>query len=90
MASYQVTCHTPDNLDLDRRIQGLGGLLWWFSIDQIIAMIELGHDSFWVSVSGYRVDVVVRQHGIFGKKYLTTTADGFPPNNLLNLPLCPQ
>lgn len=90
MASYQVTCHTPDNLDLDRRIQGLGGYGWWFGIDEIIGMIESYQHNFWVSVNGRRVDVIVRQHGIFGKKYLTTTADGFPPNNLLNLPPCPR
>lgn len=31
-----------------------------------------------------------KKHGAFGKKYLTTTADGFPPNNLLKLPPCPH
>lgn len=88
MASYQVTCHTPDNFDPDRRIQGLGGFGWWYDIDTIIEMIESRQHDFWVSVYSQRVDVVVRQHGYFGKKYLTTTADGFPPNNLLSLPPC--
>jgi hypothetical protein len=90
MASYEVLCHTPDNMDLDRRIQGLGGGFGWFGIDDIISRIDRGTDNFWVSVYGQRVDVIVRQHGLMGEKYLTTTADGFPPNNLLNLPICPR
>ncbi|MEJ7777654.1 MAG: DUF3892 domain-containing protein [Sphingomicrobium sp.] len=88
MASYQVTCHSPDNLDADRRIQGLGGSLGWYDIDTIIRMIESGIHHFWTTAYGQRVDVIVRQHGLLGKKYLTTTADGFPPNNLLRLPFC--
>ena len=88
MSSFQVTCHTPDNLDADRRIQGLGGPWGWYDIDTIIAMIESQLHNFWVTVYGVPTDVVVRQHGIFGKKYLTTVADGFPPNNLLNLRVC--
>lgn len=90
MASYQVTCHTPDNADLDRRLQGLGGPNWWYTIDNIIRFIEQRQHTFWVvSIYGQRVDVVVRQHPN-GRKYLTTTADGFPPNNLLNLRHCPR
>ena len=88
MGSHQVTCHTPDNLDLDRRIQGLGGSGWWETIDNIIRFIENRQHDFWVSVYGRRVEVIVRQHPN-GQKYLTTTADGFPPNNLLSLPRCP-
>ena len=88
MASYQVTCHTPDNADLDRRLQGLGGPNWWDTIDNIIRFIESRQHDFWVMVRGQRVEVIVRQH-TNGRKYLTTTADGFPPNNLLNLPNCP-
>ncbi|MDP3674905.1 MAG: DUF3892 domain-containing protein [Novosphingobium sp.] len=87
MAHHYVSCHTPDNRDPDRRIQGLGGFGWWFTIDQIIEMIGNGH-TFSVLVAGRQVAVVVRSHGIIGRRYLTTEADGFPPNNLLHLALC--
>lgn len=51
-------------------------------------MIERKLHRFFVSVFGRTVEVVVRQHGPFGRKYLTTIGDAFPPNNLLNLPNC--
>lgn len=92
MATYQVTCHTPDNADPDYRIQGLGGVGpaggWWYFIDTIIRMISVG-DVFYVSVAGRTVLVIVMQHPRSGRYYLTTQGDGFPPNNLLNLPRCP-
>lgn len=93
MADYFVYCHTPDNYDLDRRIQGLGsygpgGTPYWHAIDEIIAMIRLG-DRFFINVQGVQTLVVVRQHhGPYGRDYLTTIADGFPPNNILRLPVC--
>lgn len=99
MAVYRVTCHTPDNEDEDRRLQGLGGVgpvgagiaptpRFWHDIDTIIGMIWEG-DRFYVSVAGQNVDVVVRQHPHSRRYYLTTEGDGFPPNNLLNLERCP-
>lgn len=90
---HQVTCHTPDNSDPDRRLQGIGGRNpngsnWYLPIDDAIRKIETGVYEFYVVVSGRQVEVVVRRHAS-GRKYLTTEADGFPPNNLLNLPTCP-
>ncbi|RIX32265.1 DUF3892 domain-containing protein [Sphingomonas edaphi] len=87
MAAYPVKCHTPDNLDLDRRIQGLGGDWGWKPIDRIIQMIE-GGDLFWVSVGGRGVAIIVKSRN--GRKYLTTFGDDHPPNNLLSLPKCPS
>lgn len=36
MADFQVTCVTPDGSDPDRRIDGLGGLNWYASTDDVI------------------------------------------------------
>lgn len=88
MADYLVKCHTPDNLDTDRRIQGLGGDWGWYSIDTIIHMIEYQKDFFWTYVNGKPAAVVVRQHGLLGRKYLQTLPDHYPENNLLKLPIC--
>jgi hypothetical protein len=100
MAIYRVTCHTPDNADADRRIQGLGGVgpighgiapppRWWHDIDTIFGMIWDG-DRLYVSVAGQNVDVVVRRHPHSRLYFLTTEGDDFPPNNLLKLPLCTE
>jgi hypothetical protein len=87
----QVTCHKPDNLDVDRRIQGIGGnngKPWYLPIDRAISSIENGEWEFFVRVNNREVLVVVRIRPN-GRKFLTTAADGHPPNNLLNLPVCP-
>lgn len=89
MSDYLVIRHRPDGRDLDRRIDALqlsGGTI--HSIDDFIAWIESGLHRFFVSVRGRQVKIVVRQHGLMGRKYLTTDADNFPPNNLLSLPVC--
>jgi len=96
MADNFVYCHTPDNNDPDRRIQGLGffgtpnpNVPQWLPIDTIIALIESGTSRFFVNVANVQTLVIVRQHGApYYRKYLTTVGDGFPPNNLLNLPQC--
>lgn len=85
--THQVKCHTPDNADPDRRIQGLGGDWGWLPIDQIIRKIEINKDLFWTYVGQKGTAVVVRERN--RKKYLTTLGDDWPPNNLLNLPHCP-
>ena len=59
-----------------------------FQIDQIINWIETRLHTFYVNVAGRQVLVVVRQHAHNFRKYLTTEADSFPPNNLLKLPNC--
>lgn len=88
---FQVTCHTPDNADPDRRLQGLGGPKlggWWDNIDTLIRDIEAGKYDLWTTTPhGEAVWVYVRQTDA-GRKFLTTQADGREPNNLLALPYC--
>lgn len=88
MAPFQVTCHTPDDINAERRIRGLGGEGWWFPTDSIIQIIEDRQHEFWVSVGQQRIELVVRRHGETGSKYLTTETGEFPPRSLLNLPAC--
>jgi hypothetical protein len=88
MAAFQVTCHTPDEMNAERRIRGLGGQGWWFPTDAVIQMIEKGQHEFWVSINQQRVDLVVGRHGVAGRTYITTGEGEFPPNKLLRLPVC--
>jgi len=85
---YHVNCHVPDNFDLDRRIQGIGGFGWYLSVDEVIRYIANGH-TFYVNVDGRQVRVVVRQHPTSRRYYIATEADNYPQNNLLSLPRCP-
>lgn len=93
MADYQVQCIKRDGADADRRIDGIGGVSggqrWYLSIDEAIRWIEQGKGRFYVTAFGRSVWVIVKIHPTSGRKYLTTEGDGFPPNNLLNLPNCP-
>jgi hypothetical protein len=52
----------------------------------MIARIESRQESFYTLVNGQRADIIVAVHN--GRKYLKTTADGYAPNNLLNLADC--
>lgn len=92
MTTYRADCHTPDNSDADRRMQGLGGTVpqgWWFGIDTIIRMIGEGH-TFYTMVNGNVALIVVAKHPTSGRLYLKTQADNYPYNNLLYLPHCPR
>lgn len=88
--AHQVTCHTPDDADADRRLEGLGGPGgggWYRDIDFLIEGIEAGTYDLWtVAPDGQSVwvEVAVRNR----RKYLKTEADGVEPNNLLALPHC--
>jgi hypothetical protein len=52
-----------------------------------MANIENGTHSYYVSVGGRTVAVIVAVHN--GRKYLKTEADGYSPDNFLALPECP-
>ena len=56
------------------------------SEDSMIKRIENGQETFYTRVNGRRADIVVATHN--RRKYLKTTADGYAPNNLLNLDDC--
>ncbi|WP_324748811.1 DUF3892 domain-containing protein [Sphingomonas sp. LY54] len=88
MADLQVTCHTPDNNDMDRRIQGLGGAWGWKGIDTLIDEIQRGTNRYWTTAHGRSVWVVAQRHPQSARLYLTTEGDGYPPNNLLSLSRC--
>jgi hypothetical protein len=89
MSDYQVTCIIPDGLDLDRRIDTIGGTAaggWQLKLDAAIQHIENGTHRFWTIAKGESVWVIIATRN--GRKYLKTTADGLEPNNLLALPRC--
>lgn len=88
MAIYYATCHTPDNNDFDRRIQGLGGSGWWDTIDNIIRAIDNGHLFYTAPPYGQGQKIITAARN--GRRYLKTENDGAEPNNILSLPHCPQ
>lgn len=92
MAAYLVTCIVPDGADADQRIDAIGGNGgggWQLLIDEAIRQIEARENSFYTSVNGKSVWIIVAKRNN-GRKYLKTEADGYEPNNLLSLPRCPR
>lgn len=89
MADFQVTCIRRDGKDADRRIDRLGGPSFNDTIDNVIRFINARTNQYWTIANGISVWIVVRRHPTSGREYLATTADGYPPNNLLSLPECP-
>ena len=87
--SAQVTCITKrEHHNPHERIAGIGGASWWRAEDDAIRDVVRDPTSYYVSVGGKSVTVVVATHN--GRKYLKTEADGYAPNNLLSLPECPR
>ncbi|MBL4641193.1 MAG: DUF3892 domain-containing protein [Verrucomicrobiales bacterium] len=84
MANYDITATRKDGPDPDYRIDAFKVNGHWYTIDQMLVFIDNGH-RFFVSVWNRPVQVIAKQHPRSGRRYLTTEADGFPPNNLLNL-----
>lgn len=91
--NVQVQCIKKTNrTDPHERIHGIGGVnsdgsRWYLPLNDAIAGIEAGKWSFYTSVGGKSVWVIIANHN--GHKYLKTEADGIHPNNLLSLPECP-
>lgn len=85
MSDYQITRTRKDGPDADRRIDAaeVGGQV--YPVDTVISWIESGH-RFYVIVNGKTVWVYVRTRN--SRKYITTSADGYAANNLLQLPDC--
>jgi len=88
MADYFITHTRKDGADYDRRIDAVMINGQVYDIDTVIDWINSGAHRFFVSVWGRAVLVVTRIHSTSGRWYLTTEADGYPPNNLLSLPDC--
>jgi len=88
MAVYQVTCITKrgSHLNPHERIERIGGSGWSDTERQAIQNIKTGAKTYYVSVNGRAVAVIIAEHE--GREYLKTTADGYAPNNLLSLPEC--
>lgn len=87
----QVKCiNKRDRQNAHERIKAIGGYTdrqWKVLEEDAIGMIKRREWEFYVIVGGRetKVDVAVHQ----GREYLKTDADGYAPNNLLNLPECP-
>jgi hypothetical protein len=83
----QVTCITKrEHHNPHERIVGIGGTGWWRAEDDAIRDVERDAESYYVSVGGKSVGVIVAKHN--GRKYLKTQTDGYEPNNLLSLRDC--
>ncbi len=69
------------------RIESVGNQgRWMLSEEEMIRRIESKQETFYTVVDRRRADIIVAAHN--GRKYLKTAADGYAPNNLLNLHDC--
>ncbi len=83
--SYQITHVVPDGADPDRRIDAVYGPSCSYLLeDQAIAMIDKGA-SFHTFEGGVGARVYVAGNSL-SRRWLTTSADGYGPNNLCKLP----
>jgi len=88
----QISCiNKREHHNPHERITHVGGVhagkRWKLSEQEAIRDIKNGKYQFYVSVNGRAVDVIIGIHA--GREYLKTRADGYAPNNLLNLGECP-
>ena len=87
MITRQITCiNKTTRYDAHDRIRTVGGSWGTESQPEVIKQIEAKTHSYFVSVGGNTVDVIVSTNN--GNKYIKTTKDGVQPDNLLSLPEC--
>jgi len=88
----RISCVTPDGMDADYRLDAVGGFKdgqhWKIPIDTAINHIESGKWRFYTLENGVRAEVIRKVHPHSGRKYLTTSPDGYAGNNLCNLRSC--
>ena len=83
--NYQVTYIIPDGSDPGRRIDAIyGPLCGLLDEDAAIRMMGQGH-TFYTHAGLYRANVYAVNRP-FSATFLTTSADGYGPNNLCELP----
>jgi membrane-bound lytic murein transglycosylase MltF len=93
MATYQIVRTKKDGPDPDYRIDAFESVdvatdqAYRVTIDSLLRSIDAGNVNF-VMVHARRVSVIPKVHPRSGRRYVTTEGDGYPPNNLLNLPNC--
>lgn len=91
MPTYQIVRTKKDGPDPDFRIDAFRSFdvatrqEYTDTIDSLLRSLDSGNVNF-VMVQGRRVLVIPKVHPRSGRRYVTTEGDGFPPNNLLNLP----
>ena len=73
-----------NHFNAHERILGVAAPSWYRTEAQVITEIRAKLNSYFVSVGGRRVNVIIAQHQ--GRPYIKTEADGYEPNNLLALP----
>lgn len=77
---------TRSKKDRDGDIIGLCGNGWSHTKARVVANMRTASHRYYVLVGGREVDVRVGSRN--GSPYLTTSPDGFSPNNLDDLPTC--
>ncbi len=83
--ALQITGVTKDE---SSEIVGVCGPGWKDTAAGVIADIQANRYQYWVSVSGYKADVVVVPASGYHRAYLKTTADTSTVNNLDSLGPC--
>jgi hypothetical protein len=93
--AVRIQCiNKSDRSSAHERIRSIGGTnangtRWKLAEADAIAGIKAGRWTFYVErPAGHRVWVVIATR--LGREYLKTEADGEQPDNLLDLPECPD